>query len=57
MQQITVERMIQACRIAPNKKERYKLFDSFRMMRFYELMDEETFESFCESWKELELYK
>lgn len=55
--EFTVEKMIAAIKCAPDKKERHKLFESFRMMRFYELLDKEIFEAFCDKWAELELYK
>ena len=56
MTTLTVEKMIEACKKAPTKGERDKLWDSFRMMRFYELLDAEIFDDFCDKWTELKLY-
>lgn len=55
--EFTVEKMIQAVKSAPDKKERHKLFETFRTLRFYEFIDGETFESFCECWLNEKLYR
>lgn len=51
MKEFTVENMIAACEFLSDTKDRKKLFESFRMMRFHEFISEEVFDAFCEEWK------
>lgn len=52
----TVENMIATVKSAP-EEDYQKLFESFRMMRFYGFIDGETFDAFCEAWNNEKLYE
>lgn len=45
-----VDNMIQACKDANTYHERDLLWEAFRTLRFYDLIDGKTFDKFCEEW-------
>ena len=51
MKEFTVENMIAACDWYIDMKDRRKVFDSFRLMRFHNFISEELFDAFCAEWR------